>query len=72
MQALKEAGIGTRPFFYPMHKQPAFHNMGLFLKDTHPNAERLAERGFYIPSGIALTDKEITRVSQTLRKIVEN
>ena len=26
---LKEKGIGTRPFFWPMHKQPVFIKMGL-------------------------------------------
>ena len=28
MNGLGEKNIGTRPFFYPMHKQPVFRKMG--------------------------------------------
>ena len=66
MSKLGERKIGTRPFFYPMHKQPIFNQMGLFREDSHPNSERLAERGFYVPSGLALTKDEIRSVSEVL------
>ena len=68
MQALQADGIGTRPFFYPMHLQPVFNKMGLFLDDHFPVAERLAERGFYIPSGLALTRQQQDTVITTLHK----
>ena len=70
MAKLGEHKLGTRPFFYPMHKQPIFHEMGYFRDDIHPNAERLAERGFYVPGGLALTGEEITTVSEKLIEIV--
>ena len=70
MSKLGERKIGTRPFFYPMHKQPIFNQMGLFKKDSHPNSERLAERGFYVPSGLALTQDEIKCVSEALVQIL--
>jgi perosamine synthetase len=72
-QIMKELGshkIGTRPFFYPMHKQPVFNNMGLFLDARLPNSEKLYEKGLYIPSGMALTIEQITEVSKTLYKIL--
>jgi len=56
---LNNAQIGTRPFFWCMHEQPVFNEMGLFLKDKHPNAEKIARNGFYIPSGLGLTNDEI-------------
>jgi perosamine synthetase len=62
--------IGTRPFFYPMHKQPVFNKMGLFLEDVLPNSEKLYEKGFYVPSGLALSDEEIQEVSEVLHKIL--
>jgi perosamine synthetase len=62
MKKLSELKIGTRPFFYPMHKQPVFNSMGLFLNESLPVSERLAERGFYVPSGLALTEPQIQTV----------
>ena len=70
MNDLKDLKIGTRPFFYPMHKQPIFNKMGLFLGDKLPNSEKLYERGFYIPSGLALTESQIKEVSLKLHKVL--
>lgn len=69
MKELGEYKIGTRPFFYPMHKQPVFNKMGLFLDDNLPNSEKLYEKGFYIPSGLALTKEQIEEVSDALHKV---
>ena len=62
--------IGARPFFYPMHKQPVFKKKRLFLKDKHPNSEKLYQKGFYIPSGLALTKIQMVEVSKVLYKIL--
>lgn len=71
MKRLSQHKIGTRPFFYPMHEQPVFHKMGLFLEESHPISERLARRGFYIPSGLALTEEQIKRVADSLKEIMK-
>jgi perosamine synthetase len=63
IRRLAQAGIGTRPFFWPMHEQPVLRRLGLFGGVHCPNAERLARRGFYIPSGLALTGTQIERVA---------
>lgn len=70
MKELGSKGIGTRPFFYPMHKQPVFNKMGLFESETYPNAMRLYEQGFYIPSGLALTRAQILEVSKILHGVI--
>ena len=71
MRRLGAAGVGTRPFFWPMHEQPVFRRMGLFA-DTHcPVAENIARRGFYIPSGLALTEDQINTVAQTVREVLK-
>lgn len=67
MRRLGQQHIGTRPFFWCMHEQPVFQNMGLFGQDSHPVAERLARRGFYIPSGMALTESQMQTVAVALR-----
>jgi len=69
MKRLGEQKIGTRPFFWPMHEQPVFRKMGLFLGESYPIAERLARRGFYLPSGLALTSEQIERVAMTVREL---
>ncbi|WP_320035343.1 DegT/DnrJ/EryC1/StrS family aminotransferase [Halarcobacter sp.] len=71
MKRLAEKGIGTRPFFYPIHKQPVFNNMGLFLEEKLINSENLYERGFYLPSGLSLTFKDLEEISNILKKVLK-
>lgn len=70
MCRLKEEGIGTRGFFWPMHEQPVFRGMGLFDGEKYPVAERLARRGFYIPSGLTLTDEQQRYVAEKVKKVL--
>lgn len=70
MRRLAQLGVGTRPFFWPMHEQPVFQKMGLFSGETYPVAERIARRGFYVPSGMALTDEQMVRVAEAVREIM--
>jgi perosamine synthetase len=70
MERLKAKGIGTRPFFWPLHRQPVFMEKGLFAGDQFPAAERLGRRGFYLPSGLALTAEQIDQVAQTLQEVL--
>jgi len=66
MHQLAKVGIGTRPFFWPMHEQPVFRRMG-FFRDLHlPVSSRIARRGFYIPSGLGLGEEEIDRTASEL------
>ena len=60
---LKALGVETRPFFLGMHEQPVLHDMGLFKGEHHPVSERIARRGLYVPSGLALTLDQIEQVS---------
>jgi perosamine synthetase len=66
MHLLKHQNIGTRPFFWCMHEQPVFHKLGLFEGVSCPVAENLARRGFYLPSGMALTEPQGDRVAKDL------
>lgn len=68
---LLEKGIGCRPFFWPMHLQPVFQQVGMFLDSKFPVAERLARRGFYIPSGLGLSDDNIDTVINAVMEILE-
>lgn len=68
---LAEAKVGTRPFFWPMHEQPVFWKMGLFKNVSCPVAERLARRGFYLPSGLGLGSADQVAVSERVMAILK-
>ena len=60
---LSEYGIGTRPFFWPMHKQKVLKDLGLSKSKNFKNSEYLSKYGFYLPSGLTLKNKEIDYIS---------
>ncbi len=70
MIMLGKRGVGTRPFFWPMHMQPVFHKMGLFHGEKYPEAEKASARGFYLPSGMALTNEQIKYSAKELCEVL--
>ena len=73
IKRLYNYNIQTRNFFHPMHKQKIFQKMKLFSKkQKFLNAEYLSKYGFYLPSGLGITNNEIDFVGKTLVKILEN
>ena len=65
MNKLAEQGIGTRPFFYPMHMQPALQNCAQ-TKGKFTISDMIANNGLYLPSGITLCEDQIIGVCQKL------
>ena len=73
VKKLLNENIQTRNFFYPMHKQQVFKRMKLFpKKQKFVNAEYLSKSGFYLPSGLGISNSEIDFVGKTLLKILKN
>lgn len=75
MKKLGEKGIGTRHFFYPIHRQPALIKEGCckeeYLDDNQfTNANYICDHGFYIPSGLGLTIDEQKYVVEELKKLL--
>ncbi|MFC1664147.1 DegT/DnrJ/EryC1/StrS family aminotransferase [Pseudomonadota bacterium] len=66
MRKMADLGVGTRPFFWPMHKQPVFQKLGLFKDVDCPVAERISSRGLNIPSGLALTKEQMDYVCNSV------
>ena len=52
-----------------MHKQPVLNNMGLFNDENYDGAEYLYEKGFYIPSGLGITEEQMEVVAEKLKKV---
>lgn len=71
MKRLAERGVGCRPFFYPMHLQPVFRKKGLFIGEEYPVAENLGERGFYVPSGLAVMKDQIQYIAEQVKGILQ-
>ncbi len=71
MLKLKEQGIETRPFFYPMHNQPVFKKLGILDTINRPISEKLYQKGFYIPSGLNLSDEDLAYISEKIKLILK-
>jgi perosamine synthetase len=70
MKQLHERGIGTRPFFYPLHLQPVLADYGHATQRSLPVSEWLGDKGFYIPNGADSTPEIREYVSQQLAEIL--
>lgn len=68
---LASEGIGTRTFFWCMHEQPVYQNMGLDMGKEYLNAEYMARKGFYIPSGLALTKEQMDKVVEGIINVMK-
>ena len=67
-EELLNEGIETRDFFYAPNKQPILKKY-LNKTENFPNTKVIEENGFYIPSGLALTDMQMRKVANTIKKI---
>lgn len=61
---LKERGVETRPFFYPIHLQPIYAEN--YQWGSCPVAEELSQQGMNLPSAATLGTKEIEYVTGCL------
>lgn len=69
---LRQEGVETRPFFIPMHQQPAFQKSGLFLGESYPVSEEISQKGMYLPSASGLTPQQIEQVCTAIKKLRKN
>ena len=67
---LKIEGIGSRPFFYPLHLQPVLVDYKKFNNTKFPVSEKISKQGLYLPSGLGISHTEIKKVANVLRDIV--
>jgi perosamine synthetase len=64
MSALAEAGVDTRPLFYPLHSMPLYHQYA--ANRQFPNTDWLAANGLSLPSAVTVRDAEIDYVCRML------
>lgn len=67
---LRAVGVDSRPFFYPLHRQPVLTKYGLAVQNSLPVSEMLGEQGIYLPSFVGLADFEIDICTDSLISIL--
>lgn len=72
MKKLKEKRIGTRPFFWPMHKQKMLKNYNFYNSKKYANSEYICKYGFYLPSSLSLKNDEIEYISKCVNEIIKS
>ncbi|MCS5694118.1 DegT/DnrJ/EryC1/StrS family aminotransferase [Cyanobium sp. FGCU-6] len=72
MKRLGSEGIGTRPFFNPMHQQPVLRERGFFKGEHYPHAQRAYEQGLYVPSGLGLPFDQLDKTAFSIKAICLN
>lgn len=65
MEALRQQGIETRPFFYPMHEQPAFPQAAAGRFDV---TNWVSSRGMSLPTSTQVSMADVDKVCSTIRQ----
>jgi perosamine synthetase len=65
-QALQQAGIDTRAFWFPIHRQEPYKSQD----SDFPNAIDVSRRGLWLPSSFSLTRSQAERVAQAVRAAI--
>ena len=66
-QELEKENIETRPLWKPMHIQPVFEGAPYYGGTV---SEELFEQGLCLPSGSSLTDDDIRRITDAIKRIL--
>lgn len=71
VKKLLNNNIQTRNFFYPMHKQKILRIKRIFPKKLSlPIAEHMSNYGFYLPSGLGISNNQIDFVCKKVNEII--
>jgi perosamine synthetase len=67
---LDSRGVGTRPFFQPLHRQPVLKKYGHLKQGSLPISENLGESGFYIPNGLGTDWSDFELVAEIVSEVL--
>ncbi len=71
MGLLKKEGIDTRPFFKGLHLQPALNGFSR-SSGTFSVTENAYNYGFYLPSGMEMTEVKVDYVVEKLKSVLSS
>jgi perosamine synthetase len=64
---LKERGIGSRPFYPPLHGEPVYARTG-----SYPVSERISSQGLWLPSSSRLDNDDILWICEEICSFFKN
>jgi perosamine synthetase len=71
MAAFTHAGVGTRPFFHPLHQQPLIAQYPHRTVGKNPVSEDLGANGFYLPNGLGMSDSDLDRAVSLAHDVLD-
>jgi perosamine synthetase len=70
MDKLKSLGLPARPFFYPLSSLPAYPGCEAIYRPRNPRSYDIGARGINLPGALIMTEAQIDRVVDGVRKIL--
>lgn len=72
MEKLSGLGLPTRPFFYPLSSLPAYGSQGEEFNERNPKAYDICSRGINLPGALIMTEEQIDRVCDGVRRVLKH
>jgi len=66
-EKLKENGIETRNFFYPLHEMPIYRK---YANLTYPISSKISKQGLNLPSSVKLSEEDVKYIARKVREII--
>ena len=66
MQRIKELGIDSRPYFYPISDMPMYSGVNCDTKITH----MIYKTGVNLPSYYTITQEQVKYICRTIRNVL--
>lgn len=70
MEKLRELGLPSRPFFYPLSSLPAFPGLESINRRHNSRSYDISERGINLPGALIMTEDQIDSVCKGIRRIL--
>lgn len=65
---LNKCGVGTRPFYPPLHSEPVY----AMDDKTYPTTEEIASKGLWLPSAVQLTDEQVKYICEMIKSFYQS
>ena len=66
--ASRSSGIGSRSFWFPIHRQAPYL---AGRRAASPMRRSISERGLWLPSNFSLTEGDVTRVADVVKSALK-
>jgi perosamine synthetase len=71
INAMAKRNIQCRPLFYNLNKQPFLSKFNIKDNRKYPVTDKLAKYGFYLPSSLKLTKKDVVYIVNQLKEVLD-